>query len=207
MDKKKYASALIDALSTARMAKMFAIAMLVSNLILAITIMRADTSEKTIVVPPDLEKPFSVHGNRVSPEYIEQISKYFSQLLLTYHKQTAQSQFDTVLRYADPASYSELKTKFMLDLDRISRNDIRSVFYLMSIHIEGQTATLTGELNGFVGRNLISSSPKTFQFRFKYDGNLTILGFNELRKNHIGETTVVDNLDDSLYGENEAANE
>jgi len=191
VDKQKYSSTVINANYKASLWMGVAGVLLLSNLMLAGFVVTADTSEKTIVVPPQVDTPFSVQGNEVSPAYIEQMARYFSQLLLTYHKQNAQAQFDTVLHYTDPSVYSAMKTRFAVDYDRISRNDISSVFYLMGIHIKKDVAVITGELNGFIGSHLVSKRQKTYKGRFKYNGKLTITGFNELEKDSVGSYQVV----------------
>ncbi|MBQ4840004.1 type IV conjugative transfer system protein TraE [Pseudoalteromonas luteoviolacea] len=191
MDKKKYTSTVINANYKATLWMGVSAVLLASNVMLSSFVMTADTSEKTIVVPPQMDKPFSVQGNEASPEYIEQMARYFSQLLLTYHKKNAQSQFDTILHYTDPSVYSEMKTRFSLDYDRISRNDISSVFYLMGIHIKKNVAVITGELNGFIGSHLVSKKQKTYELRFNYNGNLSITGFNELQKDSVGSYEII----------------
>ena len=192
MDRQKYSSKVINANYKATLWMGLAVALLASNVMLASFVMTADTSEKTIVVPPQMDKPFSVHGNEVSPEYIEQMARYFSQLLLTYHKSNAQSQFNTVLYYTDPSVYSEMKTRFSIDYDRISRNDISSVFYQMGIHIKNNVAYISGELNGFVGSHLVSKRQKTYELRFSYNGNLTITAFNEIKRDSMGAYEVIE---------------
>lgn len=198
MDKQKYTSTVINANYKATLWMGIAAIMLVSNVMLAGFVVTADTSEKTIVVPPQVEKPFTVQGNEVSTAYIEQMARYFSQLLLTYHKQNAQAQFNTVLHYTDPSVYSEMKTRFAVDYDRISRNDISSVFYMMGIHIKKDVAVISGELNGFIGSHLVSKKQKTYELRFNYNGQLTITGFNELQKDSVGSYEVVKPDDEML---------
>jgi conjugal transfer pilus assembly protein TraE len=191
VDKRKYTSTVINANYKASLWMGLSALLLVSNVMLAGFVLTADTSEKTIVVPPQLDQPFSIQGHDVGPEYIEQMARYFSQLLLTYHKQNAQAQFDTVLHYTDPSVYSEMKTRFALDRDRISRNDISSVFYLMGIHIKKQVAIISGELNGYVGSHLVSTQQKTYALHFHYDNQLRLTGFNELQQDSMGSYEVV----------------
>ena len=192
MDKQKYASTVISAHYRASFWMFISVALLISNVLLSGFVFTADTSEKTIIVPPELEKSFFVRGNEVSPEYIEQMAKYFSQLLLTYHKQNAQSQFNTILRHTNPAVYGEMNTRFLMDVDRISRNDISSVFYLMGIHIKKNAAVLVGEQLGMVGSQVVSKNKKSYKIDFDYDGGkLTIVGFNEVIKNSSGSYDVI----------------
>ena len=192
MDKQKYASAIINTYYRASFWTFVSVALLISNVLLSVFVVTADTSEKTIIVPPDLEKSFFVKGDELSPEYIEQMAKYFSQLLLTYHKQNAQSQFNTILRHTNPLVYGEMNTRFLIEVERILRNDISSVFYLMGIHIKNNSAVLIGEQLGMVGSQVVSKNKKTYQINFNYDsGKLTIVGFNEVIKTSSGKYEVI----------------
>ena len=186
MDKVKYASMAVNAGYRSVFWMIVAVVLLLSNLMLASFIFTSDMSEKTIVVPIKVDEAFSVKGGQLSPSYVEQMARHFSHLLLTYHKQNAQYQFDTVLRYTDPAIYNDMKTRFALDVERIRRNDIRSVFHPMKIHVKEKTAMITGELSGFVGGHLVNTHVKTYELRFNYTSNLTLAAFNELIKNPAG---------------------
>ncbi len=186
MDKVKYASMAVNAGYRSVFWMIVAVVLLLLNLMLASFILTSDMSEKTIVVPAKIDEPFSVQGDQLSPSYVEQMARHFSHLLLTYHKQNAQYQFDTVLRYTDPAFYNDMKTRFAMDVERIRRNDIRSVFHPMKIHVKENTAMITGELNGFVGGHLVNTHVKTYELRFNYTSNLTLAAFNELTKNPAG---------------------
>lgn len=187
MDKKKYASSIINANYKSNVWMIFSFILLLGDLLLAGYIFKTDTSEKTIVTPPRTTKPFTIKGNKVSPQYIEEMGRYFSQLLLTYHKKNAKSQFNDVLYYVDPSIYSEMETKFSLDVDRISRNDISSVFYLMKIHIKENVAIIEGQLKGFIGSQMINDNLKTYEMKFQYNGKLMITGWNELKKDSTGK--------------------
>ena len=79
-----------------------------------------------------------------------------------------------------------------MDVDRISRNDISSVFYLMGIHIKKNAAVLVGEQLGMVGSQVVSKNKKSYKIDFDYDGGkLTIVGFNEVIKNSSGSYDVI----------------
>lgn len=186
MDKVKYASMAVNANYKSLVWMSVAALLLLSNLMLAGFVLTSDMSEKTIVLPAWVDQPFSVQGDQLSTSYVEQMARHFSHLLLTYHKQNVQYQFDTVLRYTDPAIYNEMKTRFAVDVERIQRNDIRSVFHPMKIHVKENTAHITGELNGFVGGHLVNTHVKTYELRFNYTSNLTLAAFNELIKNPAG---------------------
>lgn len=198
MDKKKYSSTLAQAIWQTNYSRIIALGLLISNMVLAYAIVSADISEKTIVVPPGFDTPFAVKGNDVSPEYIQQMGRYLSQLLLTYQKKNARAQFDTVLRYAHPAVYGDLRTRFRMEVDRIGRNDISSVFHILSIHSRKDKAIIYGELTGFIGGHQVSKREKTYELNFQYGGTLQITGFNELQKDSVGGYVRTEQEDDVI---------
>ena len=90
---------------------LIAVLMAVCNLVLVTWLVRVDVREKTIVTPPVLEKSFWVHGDDVSPEYLEQMALFFAGLALTYHPDNVDDQVRLFLRYADPLVYGALAAR------------------------------------------------------------------------------------------------
>ena len=160
MTKEKYLSSLVSANYKTAVWMIAAGVLLASNLLLTVFLFTMDLSEKTIIVPPELDKPFSIQGETVSAAYIEQMAKYFIQLLLTYHSDNVSAQYEMVLHHVDPRVYSELKAQLSAQAERIHRNEIGSVFYLMGVQIAQKKATLTGELVGMVGKKIVSRKQK-----------------------------------------------
>lgn|GEM_PF-475665 len=199
MDKQKYASRLKDALHRATIKELSNVLMAAAILLLSYFVVTADTSEKTIITPAVISKPFSVQGNEVSPEYLEQMTDFFAGYLLTFHKQNAQYRFDQVLKYMHPSIYNDMKARFGAEQLRISRNDMSSVFFPMSIYVKKNTVYITGEKIGFIGSQRVSQSQKVYEFKYEYTGsNLWIVGYNEVAKNAIGEFEVVKPADEVM---------
>lgn len=191
MVREKYKSSLKNANYRAWVWMLFAGGLLFSNVLLAIFVIKADTSEKTIITPPVIDQPFWVQGDEVSKEYIEQMARYFSQLLLTYHKANAARQFESVLQFADPTVYNQMKARLLAESERISRNDLGSVFYLMGIHIKKHTAIVNGELVGMIGQQVVSRKQKYYEISFNYrNGNLYVDRFSEVKKDYSGKNYV-----------------
>lgn len=187
MDKKTYKSWITGSHITKTIWMGIAGLLLVSNVLLSFFVVTADTSEKTIVTPPHFEKPFSVTANEVSPEYTEQMARYFAYLLLTYQPNTAEAQFQDVVRYAHPSVHSGMQTNFMLDVERIRRNNISSVFYPMGIHVSDTVATVRGEQAVFIGSQLVNKREMVYRFEFVYDGGqFSFISYNELKKGSDG---------------------
>ncbi len=182
MVKNKYVSAIVNSEYTKVFWMGVSGVLLISNVMLANFVMTATTTEKTIVTPPVVTKAFWVRGDEISKEYIEQMADYFSQQLLTYQVDTAESRFDTVLHFVDPQHYAEMKSKLGSDAERIKRNEMSSVFYSQGIHIKDKSAVITGELVGMVGEQIVSRAQKHYEIKFAYNnGVLTIESFTEVQ--------------------------
>jgi len=128
-----------------------------------------------------------VRGDEISAAYVEQMGRYFTQLLMTYQKQTARAQFDAVLQYFDPRVYGDVKARLHAEADRIERNDIASVYHITKISIDGKKAMITGEHIGIVGKQIVGRSAKSYTMKFRYaDGQLRIAAFSEADPSNVG---------------------
>lgn len=193
MNKQKYTSFMVDTVSKMAAWRLTAGLMLVSNLLLVIYMFNVSTAEKTIIVPPNIERPFTVRGDEVSPEYVEQMTQYFSQQLLTYQKKNARHRFESVLHYAAPRQYAVMRATFDNEARRIERNDIASVFYPMGISIDRLTAVIHGELVGMVGSRVVSRKDKAYRFQYQYQGgHFSVVSFTEVRKDPAGHLIEVE---------------
>ena len=192
MDKKKYGSSMLNASITKKVWMLIAVGMIASNLLLAIFVVTADTSEKTVVQPFNITREYWIKGDKVSASYLEQVTETMGQRLLTYQKRTARNQFDRVLEYAHPSVYSTMSARFKLDADRISRNDIGSVWHPHGVHTVGEVVYVTGEQQGFVGAQLVSKGQRIYSFTYGYEnGVLHFYGHDEIKKNSNGDYEIV----------------
>ena len=177
----RYRSALAEALWRRNAWMATAAVMALSNLVLAAWLVRVDVREKTIVTPPTLEKSFWVHGDEVSPEYLEQMALFFAGLALTYHPDNVDEQVRLFLRYADPTVYGALAARLEADVKKVRRNNLSSVFYPQAVRIEGRGVLLTGQLATFIGQKSVQARQGVFRFRFDYrGGRLFVSEFEEV---------------------------
>ena len=181
MNKDKYLSSLVAANYKTAVWMIGSGILLCSNLMLVVFLFGADLTEKTIILPPDVTKPFSIHLDKVSPSYIEQMTRYFSQLLLTYHKANVDTQFDTILRHVHPRAYANLKAALHAKASRVQRHLIGSVFHPMGIHVSKMKATINGELISMIGKKIISRTQNYYEFEYAYrNGSFYLIKFQQL---------------------------
>lgn len=193
MNKQKLSNRLADQASKLASWRLMAAAMLIGNLLLIVFMFQLKTAEKTIVTPPNFDRPFWVQGNEVSPEYIEQMTEYFSQQVLTYTKKNALYRFENVLHFVTPSAYAAMDAKLKTEARRIERNDISSVFYPMGISIDRMTAVIQGEVVGMIGTRVVSRKTKYFRWEYAYrSGQFSILSFKEVAKDAAGAITEIE---------------
>lgn len=182
VDKNKYASYFVNVSSQNKLWVLVSAGLLLSNVLLAVTLLSMDKSQKIVVTPPDFERPFWVKGGEASTEYIESMARYFSQLMLSYNRDNAKSQFEVFLKFANPEFYGLLKNKLYEDVERIKVKEISSAFYLMSIHVKKQTAVVGGEQVTMMGSQIVARSQKYYEFKMQYtSAGLSVLGFSEVK--------------------------
>ncbi|MCP5152439.1 MAG: type IV conjugative transfer system protein TraE [Chromatiales bacterium] len=182
----RYRSALGEAIRRRNAWMAIALVLAVTDAALVAWLHRVDLREKTILVPPVLERAVWVHGDTLSPEYLEQMALYFAGLALTYHPDNVAHQVRLFLRHADPRAHGALSARLEADVARVRESHLASVFYPQSVRTRGHDAVLTGELRLLVGQQSVESRRASFRLGFAYrDGRLHIAHFEEI-ENHAG---------------------
>jgi len=182
MRESRYRSLFVDVLWRRNLWMVVALIMAVANLGLSSWVLVSNTREKTIVVPPTLDKAFWVRGDELSPDYLEQMAVYFASLALSYNPDNIRHQVSLFLRYADPQSYGALAAQLEGDAEKVERNRLASVFYPQEIRIKRRQVALTGQLITLVGNKQTEQRQTAFLIAFTYrDGRLSVAKFMEVQ--------------------------
>ncbi len=168
MNRYRYVSALKNAQHRSSLWILSFLSMLVLNGLLTVTLLIIDKNQQIIIIPPHLDKSFIVQGDKASSDYIEQMTRYLSQMLLTYHRSNAESQFNTVMNYVDPKYYGPIYNKYKKDLERIKKNKISSTFHIMKMNIYGNNALIEGEVTIVIDEKIVSKKMKAYEMNFSY---------------------------------------
>ncbi len=127
-------------------------------------------SEKTILVPPVVSKTFWVDGNKVAPEYIEQMAVYFAQLALNANPANVDYQYNLLLQHVTPRAYGELKAELAVAADRLKKDNASQAFYPSEVVVLKNTATMKGRLVKTVGQKVTSDDTVVYVIKFSYEG-------------------------------------
>lgn len=182
VDRSRYASALAESVHRRNLWLMVALAMTASNVMLCAKVASTSTQEKTIITPPVIEKAFWVHGNKVSPEYLEMMATYFAGLALTYTKDNIEGQTALFLRFTDPEAHGVLSAQLSAEAEKIRRNNLSSVFYPVQVRVrdQDQRVAVTGDLVTMVGEQITGRRRATFALHMSYrNGRLYVAEFRE----------------------------
>lgn len=156
------------------------------NLVTALTAYRLIGSERVIVVPPAVHKSFWVENDKVSAEYLEQMSYFLIQLALNVTPQSVDYQSKLLLQYVAPASYGEIKTAMTIVGERLKRDGASTVFSARNLTTDEHAlkVAIQGSLTTFIGDRRVSEVTKSYLVQLQYAaGKLTIKSFKEVTVN------------------------
>lgn len=156
----------------------FAIVVLSIGVVLNGFFTYAAMNKKTVViVPPGLDKPVTVAGEKFDEEYIKTFAKHIGFLAYHYTAVSARSNFDELLAFYEPESFEAAKKLFYQTADAIETSGTSSIFYpeqitvdtgKRQIHIKGVRTMM---LNGVVAEQ----GPRSFNIEFKaYNGRFYV---------------------------------
>lgn len=181
MLKQKYKSFLQDGIFKSQVWMVIAGVMLLSNLLLSAKMFGIQTAEKTIVHPISMTETYSVEGDDVDPNLINELAEEFLRARFLYTPKTVAKQFDNVTKHFHPAIYGDKKAELDAEAAKIIRNDETSVFFPMSAHIKQKTAYIEAEVIGYLGKKPVTQGVKTFEVEFRNTGGrIWLYGWREV---------------------------
>lgn len=107
--------------------------------------------ERTIVIPPAIDKSFWVSKDRVSTSYLIEMGEFVAGLILNVHAQNIEWKRELLLAYVAPEAAGALKTRQELEAERLRKMNALTVFMpgqyfpseeTASVVIKGQLLTL-----------------------------------------------------------------
>lgn len=188
-------STLQDGLAGTRRAGSFLILLLVfalvSNLILAVFVVRIAGHERIVMVPPAIHKTFWVNADKVSAEYLEQMAYFLVQLTLNVTPHNIDHQSRLLLTYAAPSAYGELRTTLAASAERVKRDGAATVFSAQDISVDERTLKVgvRGQLTTYISDRRVSDAAKGYALEFQSSaGRIYLKAFRETLPNDPLET-------------------
>ncbi|WP_286757975.1 type IV conjugative transfer system protein TraE [Ralstonia sp. RL] len=149
----------------------------VSGLILAlllclVIILNLIGTERTIVVPPSIDKTFWVTKDRVSREYLEQMGSFIAWLILDVSPASIDWKKDILLNYVAPDEHGAMKSRQEIEAERLKRINASTSFLPQQLvpHEDKQTVVIRGRLRTQVNGQDTATETKAYLAEFQYAG-------------------------------------
>ncbi len=161
-----------------------AVAGLVFALILALAIILKQVgNERTVVVPPSIDKSFWVTKDRVSKEYLEQMGAFVGWLILDVSPDSIDWKKDILLSYVTPEQSGAMKTRQDLEAERLKRMNASTFFAPKQLvpNEDNQSVVLVGRLRTQVNGQDTTTDTKSYLAEFAYlGGRVHLKTFKEI---------------------------
>lgn len=138
--------------------------------------------EKTILVPPDINRSFWVGSATASSEYLEQMAYWYAGLALTITPQSADYQNDLFLKFAAPQSIGQLQADMGARADFLKKNNASTQFSVRNIKVDKDNlrVALSGTLDTWVSDKKAGERNVTYMIGFQFiNGKLYVSKFKE----------------------------
>ena len=138
--------------------------------------------EKTILVPPEVNKSFWVTGTDVSKDYLDQMAYWYAGIVLNATPKTAEYQKTQFLRHARPDQLGRLTAEANKRLEYIIKNGASTMFTVESMTVDTRTkrVSIYGSLSTYLEEKRIEQRPAYFAIGFDYiNSMLYVTDFKE----------------------------
>lgn len=195
MKRGTYESELDEATHGRRRWRYLAFALVGANVLMAMTMAGMDKRQETILVPPTLQRTVWVKGAETSPEYLEEMTRYFASLLLNVTPKSVDDNISVFLRYVAPKAYGDVKSDMDLRAAALKHNELSTAFYPVSYATDTATrqVVVDGDYLTIVGKKLVSTTRRSWRFGYAYaGGRLWVTEFVEVNREHPFDKTIDD---------------
>ena len=157
--------------------------LLISNLFLSLALLTSD--KEVVLVPNSLDKDSSITNGKMSPAYLEAITRDVLNLMLNVTPASAEYSSKAVIKITHPAFYGQLKK----DLNERNKDVIGrriSTFFSPQSMVVNETFTgaiITGKLSTYLGKEEVLTEDKMYSITYGFEGfRPLVIDFHELVK-------------------------
>lgn len=152
--------------------------LLFSNILLSIFVL--NKADKTIIIPATLAREVAMVEGRFSDSYIEEMTIFFSNLLLDLTPETIDYKSSILLRFVEPSSYHVLQEYFVQEGVKYRKYNLSTNFHVKAIRVlsGGNMAEIDGILTSRFGEESMKENKVTYKIEYKgFGGRLQIVSF------------------------------
>lgn len=139
-------------------------------------------SERTLVVPPHIEKSFWVSGDSASASYLEQMSGFVQWLILDVSPANIEWKREVLLGYVSADDYATLRSRQEQEALRLRKINGSTSFDLQQLATDepGQSVVLRGRLKTRVNGQETANENKAYHVQFEFrGGRIQLKSFKE----------------------------
>lgn len=179
---KKYLSERDNANHEIRFMRLLVAGLTVVVLIEAGAMLRLAGAEKTVLVPPEINRSFWVSGNAVSKEYLEEMAYWYAGLALNITPAVSDYQNSLFLKYAAPSEYGRLQAEMGARAEFLKKNNTATQFSVRNVTTDEKDlkVALSGTLVTWTSDKKAGERNATYLVGFKFmNGRLYVSDFKE----------------------------
>jgi conjugal transfer pilus assembly protein TraE len=155
------------------------------NIIQGVSVYSLISRKSTIVVPANFHREFSISDHSVSDSYLEQMTQYFTSLLLNVTPGTFDGNISLLLQHVLSNDYSSFKSQLTQQKQELNKKGLSTTFYISNFKVYRKSlrVKLRGELRLVVGNSPMETKSNTYQIEYvNQHGRLYIKSFKEISR-------------------------
>lgn len=179
---KKYLSEWDNVNLEIRFMRLLVAGLTVVVLIEAGAMWRLAGAEKTVLVPPEINRSFWVSGNAVSKEYLEEMAYWYAGLALNITPAVSDYQKSLFLKYAAPSEYGRLQAEMGARAEFLKKNNTATQFSVRNVTTDEKDlkVALSGTLVTWTSDKKAGERNATYLVGFKFmNGRLYVSDLKE----------------------------
>lgn len=157
--------------------------MMISNLFLSLALFSSD--KEVVLVPNSLDKESAITNGKMSPAYLEAITRDVINLMLNVSPASAEYTSKTIIKITHPAFYGQLKKELNERNKDVIGRRISTVFSPQSM-VVNETFTgaiVTGKLSTYLGKEEVLTEDKLYSITYNFEGfRPLVIDFHEIAK-------------------------
>ena len=133
--------------------------------------------EKTVIVPAYLKQTVWTQGELVSASYIEEMSRYFSELLLDSTPDNYKYKRDVILRYVAPSYHNIVEKQLIEEEQKMRKSNLTTDFVIKKIIVNEKNyqGLVVGNLVKYVAGQRVSESEEKILIKFGYESGIMMV--------------------------------
>ena len=195
MKYQDYIKKLSEATGVKKAVMTLLVIMVFCNLLLTLRIAFTGDRVRDVLVPANLNQRVWVDDDKVSKEYLQEMSTYFSQLMFNISPMNIEARHSLLLSYIASDKYSAFEKELKLSENLIRQTNIASYFVPTHFGVDEKSMTvlMRGSFIATQGEKVIQRSQKELELKYKYDGGkLLIERFTDKSPTDLRNSIVVD---------------